>query len=198
MESCEEGPQLQIGAATTAPIAWKTLKDIYEGRTRTHLLHLFSAISTKFDDRKTTLTEHIATFEAAWLRLAQNVATATAGTDSMAAGIKYFTLTDSWKAAMLLQSLPKIQPYLNLVMNITSSQDTPTYADTIIRLKKAQQTKSSKATEATISASAFITTERKSCAYWKAKGRPGNSHWEQDCWSKRDDQRKGPASANLV
>lgn len=139
MESCEEGPQLQIRAAMSAPAAWKTLKDVYEGRTRTHLLHLFSAVSTRFDDRKTNLSDHIAAFEMAWLRLAQNVTTATPGTGSMAAGIKNFTLTDSWKAAMLLQSLPRIQPYLNIVM-ITSSEDTPTYANIVIRLKETQYT----------------------------------------------------------
>ena len=93
MESCEEGAQLQIRAATTANVAWTTLKSVYEGRTRTHLLHLFSAVSTRFDDRKTSLAEHINTFEAAWLSLAQDVTTAVAGNDSMAAGIKNFTLT---------------------------------------------------------------------------------------------------------
>lgn len=140
MEGCEEGPQLQIRAAMSAPAAWKTLKDVYEGRTRTYLLHLFSAVSTRFDDRKTNLSDHIAAFEMAWLRLAQNVTTATPGTGSIAAGIKNFTLTDSWKAAMVLQSLPRIQPYLNIVMNITSSEDTPTYANIVIRLKETQYT----------------------------------------------------------
>ena len=196
MESCEEEPQLQIRAATTATIAWTTLKEAYHGRTRTHLLHLFSAISTKFDDRKITLAEHISTFEAAWLHLAQNVATATAGTNSMAAGIKNLTLTDSWKAAMLLQSLLKIQPYLNIVMNIASSEDTPTYANVVIRLKETQYNKVRSHTTASTSdstattASAFATSERKSCGYCKSKGRPWNSHWEKGCWSKSDNDKK--------
>ena len=138
MESCEEEPQNRIRAAHTAAEAWATLKSIYEGRTRTRLLHLFSAVNTPFDDCRISLLEHITAFESAWLRLAQNVSTAVAGTDSMAAGIKAFTLTDSWKAAMLLQSLPKIQPYINIVMNITSSHDTPTYANVVIRLKETQ------------------------------------------------------------
>ena len=200
MESCEEEPQLQIRAATTATIAWTTLREAYHGRTRIHLLHLFSAISSKFDDRKVTLAEHISTFEAAWLHLAQNVATATAGTNSMAAGIKNFTLTDSWKAAMLLQLLPRIQPYLNIVMNITSSEDTPTYANVVIRLKETQYNKVRSHTSAsestTATASAFATTEKKSCGYCKSKGRPGNSHWEKDCWSKRDNDKKKQQQVN--
>ena len=67
-------------------MAWNTLRDAYHGRTRTHLLYLFSAVSTHFDDRKSSLTDHIAAFEAAWLLLA----TSTACTDSMAAAIKNF------------------------------------------------------------------------------------------------------------
>lgn len=89
----------------SVPIAWNTLRDAYHGRTRTHLLYLFSnlcSLSTRFDDRKTSLTKHTASFEAAWLRLAQNVATATADTDSMAAGIKNSTFAEAWKAAILL------------------------------------------------------------------------------------------------
>lgn len=50
--------------------------------------------------RPALLSTQLCSFEAAWLRLAQNVATATAGADSIAARIKNSTLTDTWKTAM--------------------------------------------------------------------------------------------------
>ena len=42
----------------------------------------------------------------------------------MAAGIKGFTRTDSWKhPCCLISSLPTIQPYINIVDNITSKKE---------------------------------------------------------------------------
>ena len=63
MESCEEEPQNQIRAAHPAAEAWATLKIVYEGRTITHLLYLFSAVNTRFDDRRISLLEHITAFK---------------------------------------------------------------------------------------------------------------------------------------
>ena len=111
----------------TALDAWNILKERYEGRTRTHLHHLFKATMAKFDDRKTMLMEHISAFKNSWLKLSQNVASATAGTDSIVAGIKNFTRTDPWKASMLLASLPLIQAYTNVIDNIATKEDTVTY-----------------------------------------------------------------------
>lgn len=60
--------------------------------------------------------------------------------------------------------------------------NTPSFSNVVIRLTETQQgkgtgigqTKAATANSSQAAASPFATTERKSCAYFKAKGRPGN------------------------
>ena len=46
IESCELEAQLKIRSATSAAQAWKILQDNYQGKTRTHLCHLFYGITS--------------------------------------------------------------------------------------------------------------------------------------------------------
>jgi hypothetical protein len=72
IESCEEEPQDRIQTYVSAIEAWKILKNTYEGQTRSHLMEVYkNLINIKFDDRKTTMVEHIKLFETVWYRLAQ-------------------------------------------------------------------------------------------------------------------------------
>ena len=86
---------------------------------------VLTSVKLRFDDRRTTITDDTTLFENKWNLLRLNTATATMGTDSMAAGIKSFTLTEKWKATMLLATLPQIQTYQNIIDNITFSNDAP-------------------------------------------------------------------------
>ena len=142
IDSVEVEPAIKIRACETAADAWKILKDTYEGQTRTHMTALFSnLVSLRFDDSDgSTLMDHIVQFEGNWLRLAaQAAATGSSTAGSMAADIKTFSQSDAWKAYILLATLPGIQPYINIVQNITSTEDKPTYANVIIRLKEIPQ-----------------------------------------------------------
>ena len=136
MDSVETEPAIKIRACPTAADAWKILKDTYEGQT--HMTALFSnLVNLRFDDRKSsTLLDHISQFERHWLKLTQAAATGSPTPGSMAADIKTFSQSDAWKASFLLATLPRIQPYINIVQNITSTEDKPTYANVIIRLKE--------------------------------------------------------------
>lgn len=198
MDSVEAEPSIKIRACPTAADAWKILKDTYEGQTRTHMTALFSnLVNLRFDDRKAhTLLDHISQFEGHWLKLAQAAATGSTTPGSMAADIKTFSQSDAWKASLLLATLPRIQPYINIVQNITSTEDKPTYANVIIRLKeisirpKGAGVKSESGSEPQ---AAFVSTLRVRCQYCKSKGWPGTSHDEKDCRTKRRDQSKQQA-----
>ena len=133
--NCEEEAQTLIEVCETPAEAWNVLKYHYEARTRTHMSALLLAIvKLKFDDRKTIMTDHIAVFENKWNVLRLTAESATMGTDSMAAGIKSFTLSEGCKATMLLATLPQIQTYQNIIDEITSSNDAPIYANVVLRL----------------------------------------------------------------
>jgi len=115
IRNCEDESQALIAGCETASEAWKTLKDHEERCTRMHLSALLLAITSfQFDNGKGTIDEHIALFEHQWNQRRQNVASETAGTTRLAAGIKNFTYTDGWKATMLSETLPNIQVYQNI------------------------------------------------------------------------------------
>ena len=95
---------------------------------------LFKAIiELKFDDRRITLAKHIKSFEERWLRLAQVVTSTKA--NSVPIKIKDMVSSSKWKAIFLLDSLANIQPYINIINNITAtSEEYPKYADVVIKL----------------------------------------------------------------
>lgn len=194
IEYYEEEPASHIATCEDAGTAWATLKSHYEGKTRTHLSALLLSITNlRFDDRKNSITEHITSFENKWLMLSQNVSTTTAGTDSLAAGIKHFVATDGWKATLLLSTLPHIPTYQNIVSNITSGSDAPSYATVVLRLKELSAwnpRREQRKEDQQEPAAAFVThpaafaayqSVQNPCGYCKNKGFPGTSHEEKDC-----------------
>jgi len=91
----------------------------------------------KYDDRKYgSLADHISKFEAHWLKLVQAAQAGHNTKDSLAEGIHPLTTSDAWKAALLLPTLPRIQPYPNIVDNITSKEDKPSYSGIVMRLRE--------------------------------------------------------------
>jgi len=114
-------------------------------------------VQLRFDDRKAeSLSEHIT--RQSWLRLAQ----------AAAAELTLFVGPTAWKASLLLATIP---PYINIIDNITSKEDKPTYANTVLRLKELN-IRPTKQHEAP-AAAAFTTGGQrptKFCGYCKAKG----------------------------
>jgi len=164
-----------------------------------HLSALLLGITElRFDDRTTTITNHIATFESKWNIFRQTTATATIGTDSLAAGVKIFVNTDAWKVTMLLTTLPNITTYQNIINNITSGSDDPTFATVVLRLQElAIKPSSTKRNSNTDPQSAFATSTM-FCRYYKRKGFPSTSHNEIDCRTKKHDQNKRGESSHII
>jgi len=171
MDSCEVGPQLKMRAAMTAAQAWDILKNTYEGQTRVHLISLHANIMhLKYDDRRDgSLAEHITKFESHWLKLAQAAQAGHSTKDSLAEGIHPLTTSDAWKGALLLSTLSQIQPYINIVDNITSKDDKPSYSGIVMRLREINP-RSIKKEEKIEPPAAFYTQTQRFCAYCKSKG----------------------------
>lgn len=192
IEYCEKEPASYIATSKDAGTAWTTLKSHYEGKTRTHLTALLLAITNlRYDDRKNTISEHISSFETKWLMLAQNVSGTTAGPATMASTIKHFVGHNGWKASMLLSTLPHIPTYQNIVSNITSASDVPSYTTVVLRLKELSAWNTNrgerKNNESQEPAAAFAAYQQVTnpCGYCKSRGYPGTSHIEDECRHKK-------------
>ena len=175
------------------------LKENYEGKRRTHLSHLFYSVTgSKFDDRKGTIKAHIEIFEKAWLCLAQVVALVTPSASTPDGAIVHFTKSDTWKAYTLINSFPHIQPYINIIDNITSKEDSVTYANTVLHLKEISERPSPRRQQESDEPTAAFSTEDRAqrfCGYCKKAGWPGTSHNEVDCkWKKRDTNKTGTSA----
>ena len=112
---------------------------------------------------------------------------------TQAASIKHFINNDAWKASMLLASLPHIALYQNIVDNITSSSEEPSYAKVVLRLRElSDRSKQRKKDITTAEPSTAFATDRsqKFCGYCKKAGWPGISHNEIDYrWKKKDNNK---------
>ena len=137
-------------------------------------------VVSKFDDRKGTIKAHIEIFEKAWLCLA--LVTPSASTPDGA--IVHFTKSDTWKAYTLINSFPHIQSYIKIIDNITSKEDSVTYANTVLHLKEISERPSPRRQRESDKPTAAFSTEDRAqrfCGYCKKAGWPGTSHNEVDC-----------------
>ena len=138
----------------------------------------------------TSLAEHIIKFESHWLKLAQAAQAGHSTKDSLAEGIYPFTISNAWKGALLLSTLPWIQPYINIVDNIISKDDKSSSSGIVITLREINPCSIKK--EEKIEPLAAFYTQTHFCAYCKSKGWPGTSHNEIDCRTKKRDQSRQP------
>lgn len=172
--------------------AWKRLKEQYEGKTRTNLTALLSGVfKLQFDNRTSTIDDHINEFQIRWGRLASTVA---GETDTLKAAGAYAVLTkcDSAKAQILLGTLPDY--YKMVVNNIASQSENPSYQSVTVQLRdlitKGTKAPNLKTQETAAPPTAFAGQSKAEpiCNYCKkVKGWSGRGHLEADCRTKKRD-----------
>jgi len=126
----------------------------------------------KYDDRRDgSLADHITKFEGYWLKLAQAAQAGHSTKDSLAEGIHSLIISNTWKDALLLSTLPRIQLYINIVDNITSKDDKSSYSGIVMRLREINP-RSAKKEKKIEPPAAFYTNNQiqRFCAYGKSKG----------------------------
>lgn len=200
MFNCEEGPKSTINLCTTAKEAWESLRSSYEGKTRTNLHFLLTAITNlKYDDRNTNIDSHITEFEKRWSRLSATTKSST-DTKSAAGVLHLVTNCETLKANLLLGTLPSF--YSNIVDNITTKSDI-SYADTTVRLRELvprKKPRKSESTDESPTPAAFASNTTSSstnpwnngkvCTYCKNnKGWSGRGHTESECRNKKRDEQ---------
>jgi len=173
-----------------AHTAWESLREQYEGKTRANLTALLHAvIKLQFDNRVSTIDEHINEFQIRWARLASTVAGSTDTTKS-AGAYAVVTKCDSAKAQILLGTLPDY--YKMVVNNIASQTENPTYHGVTVQLRDliTKNPKTAKNTESTLTNPTAFTIQstkaEQTCDYCrKKKGWSGRGHIEAECRTKR-------------
>ena len=132
INNCEPEVRARIRGLSTAKEAYEELKKAYEGKSVIELGALMKSVTRlNFDDRKTTIQEHITDYERAW-----NTFTATTARldltkdDGFGNGLQLLAKSEKAKVEFLLDSLPPF--YWNTVENIKSKEES--YDDTIRKL----------------------------------------------------------------
>ena len=126
--------QARIGSLTEAKEAYDELKTAFEGKTITEFYTLLSSIlDIPYDDRKTTIDEHITKYERTWNTFVGIISRYdTTGDDGFGEALKLLAKSGKAKAEFLLRSLPSF--YSNTVENIRAKDYT--YDDVVRKLRE--------------------------------------------------------------
>jgi len=123
INNCEPEVRARVGSFPKAKDAYDELKKAFEGKSVTELGTLMkSATRLSFDDRKTTIQEHIADYRRAW-----NTFTAITAMldltkdDGFGSALQQMAKSEKAKVEFLLDSLPPF--YSNTVENIKSKEE---------------------------------------------------------------------------
>jgi transposase InsO family protein len=211
-KNCEDEVRARIGNLTNAKEAYEELKRAYEGRTTTEFYALLDSLTTSlvFDDRKTTVTEHITYYERTWNTFVGIISRADlTNDDGFGKGLKEFSKSDKAKAEFLLKSFPPF--YSNTVENIRS-KDKYGYDDIARKLKEyvpnrqkshRSRTPGSSPSDDPIVLKTTTNTQDntirdngKHCDYCiKVKKWKGIGHTEDDCRTKKREKKSSQAKA---
>jgi transposase InsO family protein len=203
-KNVSEDVRARIGTMGLAKDAFEELKKAFEGKMATEFYTLLEGLtSQQFDDRKTTIEEHIAEYERTWnnfVGIMSRVDLSKAG--SLGKGLYEFTRTnDEAKTEFLLSSLPAF--YSNTVENIRAKDHE--YDDAVRKLKQyvGAKTKANKNNrnagtkdDPIVLKTTSQNTKRdnknsgKTCKYCQSKGWRGIGHTEEECFSKKKAQQK--------
>ena len=121
-KNCEDNVRARIGNLSTAKEAFDELKRAFEGRTTTEFYALLDSItSIHFDDRKSSIEEHVVRFERAWNIFAGIIVRADLiKDDGFGEGLQKFAKSDTAKTEYLLRSLPSF--YANTIEKIRAKE----------------------------------------------------------------------------
>jgi hypothetical protein len=160
-----------------------------------------------FDDRSSIINEHILEYERRWTAMRSIITSCPIKNENngITRALREIAKCDEAKGEFLLQSLSSY--YCNTVENI-KAKEKYAYGD-VVKLREyipARQKGRKKETTSTgTSASGdqvVLSTNKnsgsgKTCGYCKKnKGWPGKGHEEEDCWTKKREEKNGQPEAN--
>jgi hypothetical protein len=196
-KNCEDEVRERIGNLTLAEEAYNELKKAYEGKTATEFHALLDSLTLVYDDRKSTIEEHITAYERIWNMFVGVMSRADLNSgDGFGRGLKEFSKSDKAKAESLLKSLPSF--YANTVENIRAKDHE--YDDVARKLKEyILQRQKWRKKEGTQENPIVLKTEAqkdrndngKRCNYCiDTKGWKGIGHTESEYFTKKREEKR--------
>jgi len=207
-KNCEANVRSRIGTHELAKNAYDELKKAYEGKMTAEFHALLDSITNiSFDDRKSTIADHIANYEKTWNTFVGIISRADLTKDTgFGKGLKELSPCGVAKAEFLLKSLPTF--YSNTIENIRSKEGYE-YDDVARKLKEyvplvARQKGSRSRKEETLAENPVILKVKKvdigkRYQYCIDKGWKGLNHTKEECdTKKREKARKKAKKAKKV
>jgi hypothetical protein len=116
-KNCEDKVRARIGNLTLAKEAYNELKKAYQGKPTTEFYVLLDSLTLVYDDRKSTIEEHITAYKQIWNIFVGVMSRADLNSDDeFERDFKELSKSDKAKAEFLLKPLPSF--YANTVENI--------------------------------------------------------------------------------
>ena len=128
-----------ISSCENAAQAWTAIADKFDRKNAVSLHSLIKAITTLVYDDKSSLSDHLSTFDNLWARLRERTSAATTD-ERLDYALKGLADSDEAKGAFLLLSLPKT--YDNIVDNLQTKPNL-TYNEVYQRLMDLASTSTS-------------------------------------------------------
>ena len=197
-KNCDEEVRARIGGFREAKEAYEELKKAYEGKSVTELGALMKSVTRMhFDDRKTTIQDHIAEYGRAWNSFVAITARLDLTNDKgFGTGLQHIAKGELAKVEFLLDSLPPF--YSNTVENIKSKDIS--YDDVIRKLiqyipqrQKGRRTDGggSKDDPVVLKADKKTLDTSKQCTYCqKTKGWKGIGHTKEECRTYKKEKKE--------
>ena len=191
-KNCDEEVRARIGGFREAKEAYEELKKAYEGKSVTELGALMKSVTRMyFDDRKTSIQDHITEYRRAWNSFVAITARLDLTNDGT--GLQHIAKDELAKVEFLLDSLPPF--YSNTVENIKSKDIN--YDDVIRKLiqyipqrQKGRPTDGGKDDPVVLKVDKKVDTS-KQCTYCqKTKGWKGIGHTKEECRSYKKEKKE--------
>jgi len=206
--NCELEVRARIGSFQKAKDAFEGLKKAYEGKSITELGALMKNVTRlSFDDRKTSIQDHIAEYGRAWNTFVAITARLDLSKDDgFGESLQLMAKSEKAKIEFLLDSLPPF--YSNTVENIKSKDEN--YDDTIRKLiqyvpqrQKGRRQDGSKKDPVILKTDSKVIDKSKQCTYCQTvKGWKGIGHTKDECRTykkeKKDKAKAKKAKAEEV
>jgi len=194
-KNCDEEVRARIGSFREAKEAYDELKKAYEGKSVTELGALMKSVTRMhFDDRKTTIQDHIAEYGRAWNSfVAITTRLDLANDKGFGTGLQHIAKDELAKVEFLLDSLPPF--YSNTVENIKSKDIS--YDDVIRKLiqyipQRQKGRKGGNTDEPVVlKADGKKLDTSKQCTYCqKTKGWKGIGHTKEECRTYKKEKKE--------